>query len=91
VGPFSLADARTLEALEEGFDERVLLLDAAVAQSFPRRELTESEAVDLSYGKKLEPTGVPVTVGAFNGAGECVALLEDLDGRAKPTVVFRPA
>jgi tRNA pseudouridine55 synthase len=91
VGPFSLEDARTLEALEEGFDERVLLLDAAVAQSFPRRELTDAEAVDLSYGKKLAPSEVAGTLGAFNPAGECVALLEDVDGRARPTVVFRPA
>jgi tRNA pseudouridine55 synthase len=91
VGPFSLEDARTLEALEESFDERVLPLDAAVSQSFSRRELSAQEAVDLSYGKKLEATGSPGTVGAFDPDGRCIALLEDLDGLARPTVVFRPA
>ncbi|MGB8651284.1 MAG: tRNA pseudouridine(55) synthase TruB [Mycobacteriales bacterium] len=91
VGPFELAQARTLEQLEEGFDEAVLALDVAVAQAFPRRDLTAEEAVALSFGKKLEATGTAGTVGAFAPDGGCVALVEDRDGQARPTVVFRPA
>lgn len=91
VGPFDLDDARSLEALEESFDERVLPLDAAVAQAFPRRDLTVAEAVDLSYGKKLEATGTSGVVGAFAPDGGCVALIEDRDDVARATVVFRPA
>ena len=89
VGPFDLAQARTLEQLAESFC--VVPLDEAVAASFPRRELTDDEATALSYGRKLDPTGAPGTVGAFAPDGRCIALLEDRDGVARPTVVFAPA
>jgi tRNA pseudouridine55 synthase len=91
VGPFDLAQARTLEQLEPAFDEAVVPLDHAVAESFPRRDLDADEALALSYGKKLAPTGVPGVVGAFDPEGRCVALVEDVAGQARPTVVFRPA
>jgi tRNA pseudouridine55 synthase len=91
VGPFGLDAARTLEELEGDLDRHVLLLDEAVGRSFPRRELSPAEAEDLSFGRKLPPTGVPGVVGAFDADGRCVALLEDREGAARPTVVFRPA
>jgi tRNA pseudouridine55 synthase len=91
VGPFDLARARALEQLEDGFDEAVVPLDVAVAEAFARRELTAEEAVALSYGQKLPPSGVPGVLGAFDPEGRCVALLEDAAGQARPTVVFRPA
>ncbi len=92
VGPFGLSDARTLEQLaEEGAtDAAVLPLDRAVAASFPRRELTPEEAVALSHGRRLAPSGSPGPVGAFGPDGRCVALVEDRDGAARPTVVFAP-
>ena len=89
VGPFALEQARTLEQLAE--DLRVLPLDEAVAASFPRRELDEGEAAALSYGKRLVATGATGTVGAFAPDGRCIALLEERDGEARPTVVFAPA
>ena len=82
VGPFSIDSAAPLEPWD---DARVISLDSAVRSSFPARELTEDEAVALSYGKRLDPT--PGIVGAFAPDGGCVALLED----GKPLVVFRPA
>jgi len=91
VGPFDLVQARTLEQLEPAFDEAVVPLDHAVAESFARRDLDADEALALSYGKKLAPTGVPGVVGAFDPEGRCVALVEDVAGQARPTVVFRPA
>jgi len=89
VGPFGLDRARTLEELAEQLD--VIALSHAVAAAFPRRELTGDEAVALSHGKKLAPTGEPGTVGAFAPDGRCIALLEDRDEVARPTVVFAPA
>jgi tRNA pseudouridine55 synthase len=89
VGPFGLEAAQTLEQAAEGL--AVVPLDAAVGAAFPRRELTTDEAVALSYGKRLEPTGAPATTGAFAPDGRCIALLEDRDGAARPTVVFAPA
>ncbi|MCU1601088.1 MAG: tRNA pseudouridine synthase, partial [Frankiales bacterium] len=82
VGPFDLSRAAPLEPWEDG---RVVLLDDAVRASFPSRELTEEEAVAVSYGKKLEPA--PGIAGAFDPQGRCVALVED----GRPLVVFRPA
>ena len=99
VGPFDLTHARTLEELAEAF--AVIPLATAVDSAFPRRELTESEAVDLSHGKKLaatEQTGTGQTgpgqtgpVGAFAPDGRCIALIEDRDGVARASVVFAPA
>ena len=89
VGPFDLAQARTLDQHAEQL--ALVPLDAAVAASFPRRELDADEAVALSYGKRLAPTGVPGTLGAFAPDGRCIALLEDRDDAARPVVVFAPA
>lgn len=89
VGPFGLEVARTLEQAAEELG--MVRLDTAVAAAFPRRELTEDEAVALSYGKKLAPSGRDGTQGAFAPDGRCIALLEDRDGVARPTVVFAPA
>ena len=89
VGPFDLDRARTLEQHAEQL--ALVPLDAAVAASFPRRDLSDDEAVALSYGKKLAPTGTAGTLGAFAPDGRCIALVEDRDGAARPVVVFAPA
>jgi tRNA pseudouridine55 synthase len=94
VGPFGLADARTLDDLgagEDVVDAAVVRLDDAVAAAFPRRDLPLEDAVALSYGRRLAPTGERGVVGAFAPDGRCTALLEDRDGAARPLVVFTPA
>jgi len=93
VGPFALSGARTLEELvgDEVVDAAVLGLDDAVAASFPRRDLTAEQAVDLSYGRRLPPSGAPGATGAFAPDGRCIALLDDTGGAARPLVVFAPA
>ena len=94
VGAFGLDVARTLEraaADAEAGSLGVVPLDAAVAAALPRRDLTEDEAVALSYGKRLEASGTTCTLGAFAPDGRCIALLADRDGAARPTVVFAPA
>lgn len=93
VGSFTLDGAHTLGALtgDDLVDAAVIGLDAAVATSFVRWELSGEQALALSYGKRLEPSGRTGVVGAFDPDGRCVALMEDRDGSAKPTVVFRPA
>ena len=91
VGPFALDVARTLEQLADDPDGAVVRLDDAVAAAFPRRELSADEAVALSFGRKLEPTGRDGVVGAFAPDGACTALVEDRDGAAGAVVVFTPA
>ena len=93
VGGFDLARAHALDALADDatVDAAVLRLDDAVAASFPRRALEAEEAVALSYGRRLAPTGTPGPVGAFAPDGRCIALFEDRDGAARAAVVFAPA
>ena len=93
VGPFVLATARLLDQLADdaAVDAAVLPLDAAVTAAFPRRELTADEAVDLSHGRKLAPSGHDGTCGAFGPDGRCVGLVQDRDGVARASVVFAPA
>jgi len=93
VGSFGLDRARTLERLagEGELDAAVVRLDDAVRTAFPVRELDAAEALDLSHGRRLAPTGAGGVSGAFAPDGRCVALVEDRDGAARPTVVFAPA
>lgn len=94
VGSFALPCAHPLERLAAGdavVDAAVLRLDAAVAAGFPRRDLSADQAVDLSHGRRLTPTGADGPVGAFAPGGRCVALLADSQGAARPLVVFAPA
>ena len=89
VGPFAIGQASTLDQLAEALV--VVSLDEAVATAFPRRELDADEATALSYGRALEPSDRSGVTGAFSPGGRCIALLEDRDGAARPTVVFAPA
>lgn len=93
VGPFELSAAHTLEQLaaDGATDAAVLPLDAAVASAFPQRALSADEARALSYGQRLAPSGRTGPVGAFAPDGRCVALVEDREGAARPSVVFAPA
>lgn len=94
VGDFGLAAAHSLDELavgEEVVHAAVLRLDDAVRRCLPVRALTDQQALDLSYGRPLPPTGETGTVGGFAPGGRCIALLEDRDGVARPTVVFAPA
>jgi tRNA pseudouridine55 synthase len=89
VGPFGLAQARTLEQHAEQL--AVVPLEEAVAAAFPRRDLDAEEAVALSHGRRLAASGSAGPLGAFAPDGRCVALLQDAGGQARPTVVFAPA
>ncbi|WP_159793391.1 tRNA pseudouridine(55) synthase TruB [Puerhibacterium puerhi] len=99
VGGHTLAAARTLEQLEaqadaDGVLATLPLADAARA-TFPVRELSAAEAVDLGFGRWVAPTGAPGTVAAISPDGELVALLEDARRRgedlARPVLVLAPA
>jgi tRNA pseudouridine55 synthase len=91
VGPFTLADAVTLDELASRTDPVPIPLDAAVAAAFPRRELTPAETDRLRHGGRLDPVGRPGPYGAFDPDGHAVALVEDRSDAARPLVVLRPA
>jgi tRNA pseudouridine55 synthase len=96
VGPFTLAQARTIEVLaqEEETAGRASLsldLDAAVATAFPRRDADADEAAGLAHGRPLAPGGGAGTVGVFGPDGHVIGLVADDRGAARPVLVLAPA
>ncbi len=86
VGPYDLAAARTLEELAEDFE--VLPIAQAARALLPVRELTADEAVELSFGRKIAPSGNVAVTAAFAPDGSLIALLRDSGSAAKPELVF---
>ncbi|WP_243741464.1 tRNA pseudouridine(55) synthase TruB [Actinomycetospora succinea] len=96
VGPFTLAQARSLEVLAEeeetaGRASLSLDLDAAVATAFPRRDADADEAAGLAHGRPLRPGGGDGTVGVFGPDGHVIGLVADDRGAARPVLVLAPA
>jgi tRNA pseudouridine55 synthase len=87
VGPYLASQARTLDELMTSL--ALIPLAAAAATAFPRRELTQAEALALAHGARLDPGGTgSAPVAAFAPDGSLVGLLTDIDGRARSLVVF---
>jgi tRNA pseudouridine55 synthase len=87
VGPFDVADARTLEQLESSFE--VMPIAVAARRAFPGRDVDGEQARLLSHGGQLawDSAGSgPVAV--FGPEGSFLALVEERAGRAKPLAVF---
>ncbi len=86
VGPYSIDMARTMDELADAFG--MLDLDAAARALFPERMLTAEEAIELSFGRRIPPTGADGPVAAVAPDGTVVALLVDRDDVARPELVF---
>ncbi|PGH46168.1 tRNA pseudouridine(55) synthase TruB [Micromonospora sp. WMMA1996] len=92
VGAFTLAEAATLDQLEERAPEVVnLSLDAAADRYFPRRDATAEEARVLSHGGPLAPVGIAGPYAVFGPAGGLIAIVSERDGRARAEIVLAPA
>ncbi|MDT4983364.1 MAG: tRNA pseudouridine55 synthase [Pseudonocardiales bacterium] len=91
VGPFTIDQAQTLDALAELADPVTLPLADAVRAAMPVRQVDDDEARALSYGKSLELSGIAGTHGAIAPDGTAAALLVEDGGRAKPVLVFAAA
>lgn len=100
VGPFSLAQAITLEALEAhmaagGGPEALLMPVAAPLDLLPRVELSAGEAERLRHGQALQPSHAHIAE-AFSAdgtalalcAGQPVALVRLQDGVIRPARVL---
>jgi tRNA pseudouridine55 synthase len=90
VGPFTLAKARTLEALEEA-PELSLDLDSAVAAAFPRRDVDRNTARAVQFGQTVPAAGIDGTYGVFDPDGKVIALAADDEGVTRSVVVLVPA
>ncbi len=92
VGPYGIAQAHTLEQLAEDF--ALLPLADAARSLLPVRELSEDEAVELSFGRRIPASragahaDTDTITAAFAPDGSLVALLKDAGALAKPELVF---
>jgi tRNA pseudouridine55 synthase len=91
VGPFTLAQAHSLEALADLDDPITLPLPAAISAAMPTRPLTAAEVRELSFGRSIEPAGIEGTYGGIAADGAAVALLIEAAGVARPVLGFTPA
>jgi tRNA pseudouridine55 synthase len=85
VGPYRLANARTLDELADDFE--VLPIAVAARAAFPSMELDDDASRRVRFGRPLDlelngPTAV------FAPDGEFLALYEHRDGTARPIAVF---
>ncbi|MDQ6740200.1 MAG: tRNA pseudouridine(55) synthase TruB [Actinomycetota bacterium] len=99
VGPYSVDQARTLEQLEDGVQSgsevQILDLAGAARALMPVRELTDEEASELSFGRRIVCSGdgphtAEKPAAAFGPDGALVALLADAGSYARPVLVFSP-
>ncbi|MFG2102394.1 tRNA pseudouridine(55) synthase TruB [Micromonospora echinaurantiaca] len=92
VGGFTLAEAATLDELEQRAPEVVNLpLAAAADRFFPRRDASADEAKVLSHGGPLDPAGIAGPYAVFDPAGALIAIVSERDGRARAEIVLAPA
>ena len=92
VGGLTLADAATLEQLEQRAPDVVgLPMTEAARQAFPQRTATEDEARVLSHGGPLIPVGITGPYAVFAASGEVLAIVSERDGRARAEIVLAPA
>ncbi|WP_412101295.1 tRNA pseudouridine(55) synthase TruB [Micromonospora maris] len=92
VGGFTLAEAATLDELEQRAPEVVdLPLAAAAARFFTRRDASPDEAKVLSHGGPLDAVGHPGPYAVFDPAGQLIAIVSERAGRARAEIVLAPA
>jgi tRNA pseudouridine55 synthase len=87
VGPFTLADARSLDELADRFE--LLGLSAVAGRCFPSYTLDDAGAADVAHGRRLAiDLDDPGPVAVFDPAGEFLALYEQRGDLAAPVAVF---
>ena len=87
VGQFGLEQARTLDVLAEQ-PRLSYSLDEACLQSFPRRDLSASEAEDTRHGRALPPAGID---GVYAATAPTVRSSRCCHDQAEPHEVGRGA
>lgn len=89
VGGFTLAEARTLEQLEEVSPDVINLPMADAARRFlPTREATAEEAKTLSHGGPLVAAGIAGPYAVLGPRGDLLAVVSEHGAKAKPEIVL---
>ena len=90
VAGFGLDRAVTLQQLKSGEFSTLDLADVARA-TFPVREIALDEKLELSFGRTLSANADGEIYAGISAANELIALLQNVDGKAKPIAVFAAA
>lgn len=90
VAGFGLDRAVTLQQLKSGDFSTLDLADVARA-TFPVREIALDEKIELSFGRTLSANTDDQIYAGISAANELIALLQNVDGKAKPIAVFAAA
>jgi tRNA pseudouridine55 synthase len=90
VAGFGLDRAVSLQQLKSGEFTTLDLADVARA-TFPVREIALDEKLELSFGRALSANTDDRIHAGISSANELIALLHNVDGKAKPIAVFAAA
>lgn len=90
VAGFGLDRAVTLQQLKSGDFSTLDLADVARA-TFPVRQIALEEKLELSFGRALSSNADSQIYAGITSANELIALLQNVDGKAKPIAVFAAA
>ncbi len=90
IAGFGLDRAVTLEQLKSKSFESLDIADVARA-TFAVREIGLDEKIELSFGRALEANQDTKIYAGIDGSNQLIALLQNVDGKAKPLAVFAPA
>jgi tRNA pseudouridine55 synthase len=87
---FGLDRAVTLDRLKSKSFDTLDIADVARA-TFAVREIALDEKIELSFGRALEANPDTKIYAGIDGSNQLIALLQNVDGKAKPLAVFAPA
>ena len=90
VAGFGLTGAVSLAALKAGEFSTLDLADVA-RSTFPVREISLDEKLELSFGRTLASNSAGGIHAGISSSNELIALLNNVDGKAKPIAVFAAA
>ena len=90
IAGFGLDGAVTLEQLKSKSFESLDIADVARA-TFAVREIGLDEKIELSFGRALEANPDTKIYAGIDSSNQLIALLQNVDGKAKPLAVFAPA
>jgi tRNA pseudouridine55 synthase len=90
VAGFGLDGAVSLAALKAN-EFSPLDLSDVTRSTFPVRDISLDEKLELSFGRTLTPNSTEGIHAGISSSNELIALLSNVDGKAKPIAVFAAA
>ena len=90
IAGFGLERAVTLDQLKSKDFETLDIADVA-RSTFAVREIALDEKIELSFGRALAANPDNNIYAGIDSSNQLIALLQNVDGKAKPIAVFAPA